>query len=60
MTIAVDLGHKATKKQNKNHAYSYQYIQMQSYPSIRSALCAASQLPEEGPTDVEDDPAPAC
>ena len=32
-------------------------------PKVRSALCAASQfkaqLPGEGPTDVEDAPAPA-
>ena len=27
---------------------------------VRSALSAASQLPGEGPTDVEDAPAPAC
>ena len=27
---------------------------------VRSALCAASQLPREGPTDVEDASAPAC
>ena len=27
---------------------------------VRSALFAASQLPGEGPTDVEDAPAPAC
>ena len=26
---------------------------------VRSALCAASQIPGEGPTDVEDAPAPA-
>ena len=26
-------------------------------PKVRSALCAASQLPGEGPTDVEDAPA---
>ena len=25
-------------------------------PKVRSALCAASQLPGEGPTDVEDAP----
>ena len=29
-------------------------------PKVRSALCAASQLPGERPTDVEDAPAPAC
>ena len=29
-------------------------------PKVRSALCAATQLPGEGPTDVEDAPAPAC
>ena len=28
-------------------------------PKVRSALCAASQLPGEGPTDVENAPAPA-
>ena len=28
-------------------------------PKVRSALCAASQLPREGATDVEDAPAPA-
>ena len=30
-------------------------------PKVRSALCAASQfeLPEEGPTNVEDAPTPA-
>ena len=28
-------------------------------PKVRTALCAASQLPGEGPTDVEDAPAPA-
>ena len=27
---------------------------------VRSAKCAASQLPGRGPTDVEDAPAPAC
>ena len=26
-------------------------------PKVRSALCAASQLPGEGPTDVDDAPA---
>ena len=35
-------------------------IQMAVLPKVRSALCAASQLPGEGPTDVEDAPAPAC
>ena len=34
-------------------------IQMAVLPKVRSALCAASQLPGEGPTDVEDAPAPA-
>ena len=29
-------------------------------PKVRSALCAASQLPGEEPTDVEDAPTPAC
>ena len=28
-------------------------------PKERSALCAASQLPVGGPTDVEDAPTPA-
>ena len=28
-------------------------------PKVKSALFAASQLPGEGPTDVEDAPAPA-
>ena len=28
-------------------------------PKVRSALCAASQLSGEGPTDVEDAPEPA-
>ena len=32
---------------------------MEVLPKVRSALCAASQLPGEGPTDVEDVPAPA-
>ena len=27
---------------------------------VRSAMCAASQLPGKGPTDVDDAPAPAC
>ena len=27
---------------------------------VRSAMCAASQLPGKGPTDVDDVPAPAC
>ena len=27
-------------------------------PKVSSALCVASQLPGEGPTDVEDTPAP--
>ena len=27
-------------------------------PKVRTALCAASQLPGEGPTDVEDARAP--
>ena len=26
----------------------------------RSALCADSQLPEKGPTDLDDAPAPVC
>ena len=26
---------------------------------VRSAMCAASQLPGKGPTDVDDAPAPA-
>ena len=34
-------------------------IQMAVLPKVRTALCVASQLPEEGPTDVEDAPAPA-
>ena len=34
-------------------------LQMAVLPKVRSALCAASQLPGEGPTDVEDAPAPA-
>ena len=29
-------------------------------PKVITALCAASQLSREGPTDVEDAPAPAC
>ena len=29
-------------------------------PKVRSALCAASQLPGEGPATVEDAPTPAC
>ena len=28
-------------------------------PKVITALCAASQLPGKGPTDVEDAPAPA-
>ena len=35
-------------------------IQMAALPKVRSALCAASQLPGEGPTDVEDAPQPDC
>ena len=35
-------------------------IQMAVLPKVRSAMRAASQLPGEGPTDVEDAPAPAC
>ena len=27
-------------------------------PKVRSALCAARQLPGDGPTDVDDAPAP--
>ena len=27
---------------------------------MRSAMSAANQLPERGPTDVDDAPAPAC
>ena len=27
---------------------------------LRSVMCAASQLPGRGPTDVDDAPAPAC
>ena len=34
-------------------------IHMADLPKFRSALCAASQLPGEGPTDVEDAPVPA-
>ena len=29
-------------------------------PKVRSALCAASRLPGERPTDVKDAPASAC
>ena len=29
-------------------------------PKVRSGLCAARQLPGEGPTGVEDASAPAC
>ena len=32
-------------------------IPMAVLPKVRSALCAASQLPGEGPTDVENAPA---
>ena len=35
-------------------------IQMAVSPKVRYALCTASHLPGEGPTDVEDAPAPAC
>ena len=35
-------------------------IQMAVLPKVRTALCAASQLPGEGPTDVEDAPVPVC
>ena len=35
-------------------------VLMAVLPKVRSALCAALQLPGEGPTDVEDAPAPAC
>ena len=35
-------------------------IQMAILPKVRTALCAASQLPGEGPIYVEDAPAPAC
>ena len=35
------------------------YIQMTVLPKVRTALCAASELPGEGPTYVEDAPAPA-
>ena len=34
-------------------------MQMAVLPKVKSALCAASQLPGEGPTDVEDAPTPA-
>ena len=34
-------------------------IQMAILPKVRSALCAASQLPGKGPTGVEDAAAPA-
>ena len=34
-------------------------IQMAVLPKVRTSLCAASQLPGEVPTDVEDAPAPA-
>ena len=30
-----------------------------SRPGVRSAMCAANQLPGRGPTDVDDAPAPA-
>ena len=43
------------------HKTLLQIYKWQSYPkSDLAALCAASQLPGEGPTDVEDAPAPAC
>ena len=29
-------------------------------PGVRSAMCAASQLPGKGTTEVDDAPAPAC
>ena len=34
-------------------------IQLAVLPKVRSALCAASQLLGEEPTDVEEAPAPA-
>ena len=34
-------------------------IGMCGYPSVRSAMLAASQLPGGEPTDVDDTPAPA-
>ena len=35
-------------------------IYMAVLPKVLCALCAASQLPGEEPTDVEDAHAPAC
>ena len=34
-------------------------LQMAVLPKVRFAPCAATQLPGEGPTDVEDAPSPA-
>ena len=48
MTIAVDLGRKATKQPTKTWR-----------SGVRSAMRAASQLPGKGPTDVDNAPAPA-
>ena len=42
------------------YSISASNIQMAVLPKVRSALCAASQLPGEGPTDVEVAPIPAC
>ena len=33
---------------------------MAALAKVRSALCAASQLPGEGPTNLENAPTPAC
>ena len=49
LSIFIDLSFK----------YMATNIQMTVLPKVRTALCAARQLPGEGPTDVEDTPAPA-
>ena len=49
MSELVKEGHPAIKNFAPNK-------QMAVLPKVKSALCAASQLPGEGPTDVEDAP----
>ena len=48
-----------TAEKEGHPAIKLRYKLMAVLPIVRSALCAASQLPREGPIDVEDAPTPA-
>ena len=63
MTIAVDLGRKATKQTNDCNEQKLTTVEPQERSTwrsgVRSAIPAASKLTGKGPTDMDDAPAPA-